>query len=534
MSEPPAQAGFVGRVAALARGLRELTGWRGRGVAFAVGAVATLALPAVYFLPALYLSFPVLLWMLAGRRGRKAAFGLGWWFGFGYFGLSLYWIGNALLVFAAQHAWLLPFAALGLPAFLAFFIGFATLAASFVQGPAARAIALAAAWGAVEWLRGHVLTGFPWNLVGNGWAGSDALIQSAAVLGIYGVSLIAVLSACLPAALLAGPRRMRIGLAAVSIALIAVPWVAGQVRLAAAPPVGSSTVEGIGLRLVQAAVPQREKWRRDLRGRNLRQYLALSTADRPDWITHIIWPENAATFFLADDAPVRLALAKAVPPGGLLITGAPRRERQPLRIWNSVFAIDERAAVAGWYDKFHLVPFGEYAPFRDYLPVEKIAHGMVDYSVGPGPTTLRLPGLPPVSPLICYEVIFPGAVTDPDDPPAWLLNLTNDAWYGKTAGPHQHLAITRVRAVEEGLPLVRVASTGISAVIDPFGRIAGRIPLGTAGVLDSRLPKALAARTWYSRYGDLPFFLLLACLAGLAVAFQPRNARQRASDSERR
>ena len=519
MREPEVPARAEAFVRSLGARLGALAGWRGRAAGFLAGAVATLALPPAGILPALYLTIPVLLWMLAGRTSRKAAFGLGWWFGFGYFSVGLYWIGNAMLVFSSKHAWLIPFAALGLPAFLAIFTGCATLVASIARHPLSRALLFIVAWCGLEWLRGHVLTGFPWNLIGSAWAGSDALLQSTALIGIYGVSLVALLSACLLAVALDTPARARIGLALVSLMVVAGPWIGGQMRLSGAPATGTAMVEGVGLRLVQAGIPQREKWRREFRNRNLLRHHELSIENRPDWISHIIWPENAATFFLADDTPRRFALAQAVPSGGLLITGAPRRAVGPLRIWNSAFAVNDQGTVVAQYDKFHLVPFGEYAPFRDFLPVDKIAHGMTDYSAGSGPKTLHLPGLPPVSPLICYEVIFPGAVLDPADRPAWLLNLTNDAWYGKTAGPHQHLAISRVRAVEEGLPVVRAANTGISAVIDPYGRVLGSLPLDTAGVLDSRLPKPVQGLTVYGRFGDLPFLvLMLALLAGCFFA----------------
>jgi apolipoprotein N-acyltransferase len=227
-------------------------------------------------------------------------------------------------------------------------------------------------------------------------------------------------------------------------------------------------------------------------------------------VKDVIWGENAATFFVEEQPVYRDAMARAIPPGGLLITGAPRRSPgPPLRIWNSVVAVDARGAVVGHYDKSHLVPFGEYVPLREFLPIDKVAYGAVDYSAGDGPRTLELGALPPVSVLICYEAIFPGAVVDRAHRPAWLLNLTNDAWYGVTAGPHQHLAIARLRAVEEGLPLVRAANTGISAVFDSYGRELGRIGLARQGVLDFRLPPPLAEPTPYARYGDRIFAIIL-------------------------
>jgi apolipoprotein N-acyltransferase len=268
---------------------------------------------------------------------------------------------------------------------------------------------------------------------------------------------------------------------------------------------------------VQASIPQTEKWKAEFKERNLRRHMALSLKDRPDWVTHVIWPEMAATYYVETDPEMRRLLSRAAPPAGWLITGAPRRDETGLH--NSAIALDSAGSVVGVYDKFHLVPFGEYVPFRDYLPIEKITHGSGGYSPGPGPRTIRFPGLPPVSPLVCYEVIFPGAVMDREDPAEWLLNLTNDGWYGATAGPYQHLAIARLRAIEEGAPMVRAAYTGVSAIIDPYGRIIQRIGLNQIGVLDTPLPKPLLRewflqRTIYAKFGELIFtiFLLSGCL----------------------
>lgn len=498
-----------------------LSGLRRYGTAFLLGAVANLALPPFFLFPLYFLVFPPIVWMLAGAARKRAAFAIGWWFGFGYFVFGLYWIGNALLVYSGNYVWLLPFASAGLPAFLAFFTGAATWAAWYGRSPLQRALLLTLTWMISEWLRGHVLTGFPWNLAGYAWAGSEAMVQPAALFGIYGLSLVAVLSASLPAGAVGSRRPWALFAAALVLPLSA--WTGGSLRLAMAGT--SDPVEGVGLRIVQSNIPQREKWLPQYSERNLRLFLDLSLRDRPDWITDVIWPETAATFLLGDSAQLRRVLASAAPPRGLLITGAPRRTGDGQQLANAMVALDGVGRIVATYDKHHLVPFGEYVPFADYLPMEKITPGRGGFEPGPGLRTLHLPGLPPFSPLICYEVIFPGAVVAEDTRPAWLLNLTNDAWYGDTTGPRQHLTQTRVRAVEEGLPLVRAAYTGISVVVDPYGRVLQRRGLMKAGVIDTRLPRALADAPPYARWGDLLFGAMLFLL-GAIVLLSTRNNRK--------
>lgn len=232
--------------------------------------------------------------------------------------------------------------------------------------------------------------------------------------------------------------------------------------------------------------------------------------------THVIWAETAATYFLANKAGPRQAIAAVTPKGGLTLTGAPRttpKRESVYKVWNSLHGIDEKASIVGTYDKSHLVPFGEYMPLRNVLGLDKLTAGATDFSAGQGPRTLRLKGLPPVSPLICYEVIFPGQVVDPKDRPQWLLNVTNDGWYGVSSGPYQHFAAARLRAVEEGLPLVRVANTGISGVIDGYGRVVAKLGLARKGILDSDLPRALGP-TPYGRLGNWIVGLLVLMVAG--------------------
>jgi apolipoprotein N-acyltransferase len=512
-----------GRAAALATRLAVLTGWRRYAAAAILGTVATLALPPIYLMPVLYPAFAGLVWLLPAGLGRRTAFLTGWWFGMGFFVSSLYWIGFAPITFSADLWWVLPFAMIGLPIVLSIFHGVATLAASRLDGGhLRRALLLTLAWGITEWLRGHIFTGLPWNLAGYGWTGSNAMAQASSVFGMYGVTVLAVASATLVAAVAGGSPRRRLAVLGVAIALPLAAWAGGAMRLAGAPAAGADNAPGVGLRIVQANIPQNEKWSGGLIKRNFSLHMELSVKDRPDWITHVIWPETAAVIDLTRYPDWAEAAAETVPPGGLLLTGTPRRRADPPQIWNSMVAVDAQGNIAASFDKFHLVPFGEYMPMRSILPFDKITQGSLDFSAGPGPRALQLKGLPPVGPLICYEVVFPGEVVDPANRPEWLLNLTNDAWYGQTAGPHQHLAISRMRAIEEGLPLIRSANTGITAVFDAYGREIARLGLNEQGVLDVELPRPAATLTLYGRYGDITLAILIA-LVFLSLLRVPNN-----------
>lgn len=493
--------------------LASLVGWRRHTAAILLGALAAAALPPVDLTPVLLVSFVGLVWLCDGNQGFLAAFGLGWSFGFGFFVAGLYWIAAALFVDIGSFWWLVPFAVMGFPAGLAVFTG-AAIGASYAccrwlqLGGTSRILSLAVFWVGAEWLRGHVLTGFPWNLIGYAWSGRFPqaldMLQIASIVGIYGLSLVTVLAVALPARLgdFSGNRWAP---TLTAILLVLVPLVWGYAHLSQ----GRRTdVPGVTLRLVQPSIPETLKNDPGQMLANFRRLFALSTSPGGDQVTAILWPEDAAPPFLERDGSARKALAQASPLNGYVITGTVRTDPAPqlaTHVWNSLVAVDHEAALRAAYDKFHLVPFGEYVPMRDFLPMQKITPGAIDFSAGPGPRTIDLPGLPPFSPLICYEAVFPDAVIDPAHRPAWLLNITNDAWYGVTSGPFQHLAIARVRAIEEGLPLVRVANNGVSAVFDPYGRVLGRLDLNAVGVLDEKLPEALAP-TLYSRLGDGLFF----------------------------
>ena len=509
--------------------LAELQGFRRYGAAFLLGVLAAAALPPVDMTPVLLLSFVGFVWLFDGAQRSREAFGIGWCFGLGFFVAGFYWIAAALFVDIARFWWLTPLALLGVPAGLAIFTGAAVLVAHLVcyglrwRG-ASRALALAVFWCVAEWLRGHVLTGLPWNLVGYAWSGafpgSLAILQVTSVIGIYGLSLLTVTAAMLPATLgdLSGRRWPPLIAAA---ALLAGCFAFGWARL---DRVGTPAMQpGIAIRIVQASIPQTLKNDPTERLANFRKQLALSSEPAAPGVPFnvLIWPEAAAPPFLERDTGARMAIASVLPPNGIALVGSDRSDPPPgplEHFWNSMVAIDHAGNVQGYYDKAHLVPFGEYVPFRDVLPMEKITPGTTDFSFGPGPRTLHLPGLPPVSPLICYEVIFPGAVIDPADRPQWLLVISNDAWYGLTSGPFQHFAIARVRAIEEGLPIVRAANNGISGLIDPLGRVVRRLDLDAVGTLDVPLPRALPT-TIYGQAGDAFFFGALPVLLGLASIF---------------
>jgi apolipoprotein N-acyltransferase len=506
--------------------LMSLRGWRRVSVSFLLGALAAAAQPPVHLLPVLLICFPGLVWLLDGARTRRAAFNVGWFFGAGYFAAGLYWVSNALLVDADRFAWLIPFTVLGLSLGLGLFTGLMAWAVRLFWKPGvSRVLALAATWTVFEGARGIMFTGFPWNPVGNVWVAFLPVLQGAAWMGVYGLSLVTVFAAAAPA-VLTDRRRHRYPAAFSGLALLAAIAVAGGIRLTAAPDIAT---DGPVIRIVQPNIAQRDKWDPRKRSENFARHLQLSAPTDGGRPTHVIWPETATSHDFLTDPVGRTLLRGVVPAGGLLITGALRVDRvagRAVGAHNSLVTVDGQGRAQAVYDKHHLVPFGEYIPFRSILPVEKVTAGAIDFSPGPGPRTLRLPGLPPVSPLICYEAIFPAKAVLRHDRPEWLLNVTNDAWFGRSAGPHQHFASAQLRTVEEGLPLVRAANTGISGVVDARGRIVAAIGLGRQGAIDVPLP-APGPSTIFARFGNwIPAALACVFFVASIMFFRINSLRE--------
>jgi apolipoprotein N-acyltransferase len=507
-------------------------GWRRYGIAFLLGALMAAALPPVDLTPIVFAAIPLYLWLDDGSRTPGASGRLAYIFALGHFVAGLYWIAAALFVDIGRYWPVLPFGLFGMPAVLASFVGVCLYGAAlarhrFKLTGLAWVCLFTVAWSASEWLRGHLFTGFPWNLTGYVWSGGFpgalAVLQSASWFGVYGLGFITVLAAALLSLLGAsslspvGPWRRAMP-AVAAAALILVPAGAGALRLHLMP----TAETGVWLRLVQPSIAEAAKWDPEAAEANFHRLIELSSAPSERQLTAVIWPEAAATFFLDRDETHRKAIAGVAPQGGYVITGALRGEPrigQIEQVWNSLEVVDPAGKVTAQYDKAHLVPFGEYMPLSDLLPLKKFTPGSIDLSAGPGARTLTLERLPPFSPLICYEAIFPNAVLDKSDRPAWLLNVSNDAWYGRSAGPYQHFAMSRTRAVEEGLPLVRVANNGISGVVDAEGRVLAHTSLDAIGYDDVALPAA-DAPTPYFYLGDWIFLgmLVIAVVAGRAPA----------------
>lgn len=505
-------------------------GWRRANIAFVAGAVSALAMPPVNAWPVLFITLPILVWLVDGSAAGRgsgaitAAVG-GWCFGFGYFLAGLYWVGYAFLVDAKTFGWLLPLAVAGLPAYLAVFTGFGLALARliWVRGPE-RILALAAAMTASEWLRGHLLSGFPWNTFGYALTEPLVLAQSVSLTGIWTLTFLCI-AICASPAVIADDKadtRHRYRPLAVGVLILVALAGYGAHRLLSHP---TGYVDGIRLRIMQPNLPQDDKFNYSAKAEVMSRYLRLSdraTGPRSNGlrdVTLLIWPEAAFPFFLTREPDALAQIVGLLKPSTALITGAVRAasdaNARDQRAYNSIYVIDPDGSIRGVYDKVHLVPFGEYLPFQHFLErlglmqLTKVIGGFLS---GDRRRAMDVLGAPKMLPLICYEAIFPGAAVPPGERPGWMVNVTNDGWFGISSGPYQHFQQARVLAIAEGLPMVRAANTGISAVIDPLGRIVSRLPLGAEGVMDARLPAPLEP-TVYSKYRDyLLGSVLVLCL----------------------
>ena len=505
-------------------------GWQRAGLAALAGAACTLAQVPVSAVPVLFIAVPALVWLVAASPGPRAAAVVGWAAGFGYFTTGLHWIGHSFLVDAERFAWLLPFAVTLLPAYLALWWGVAVALARWLwpSRPWARVLAVAVAITSAEVARSVAFTGFSWNLPSYALV-ETPLMQAASWAGPFGLTLLMLTLAGLP--LVAGPRSVA---AWAGVALLGAGWVWGTDRLSAPTPVRA---EPVSLRIVQANAAQHLKWaetHRDLYAARYRDLSALPPDPALGPPDMVIWPEIALTF-LPQDSPQALAATAQAAGDATLLTGTLFYQwdgpaDDPVRRWsNALAAVAPDGTLLARYDKQHLVPWGEYLPQRwllERLGLAAIA-GMTGggFVPGQGSRIVDAPGLPPMAVAICYEMIFADEVIGAGPRPEWILHITNDSWFGSFAGPQQHLAQARIRAIEQGLPVARAAQTGISAVIDPYGRVGPSLALGTHGHIDAALPGALPP-TLYARSGDWPTLALLLLGWGWMAVATSRTRRR--------
>lgn len=506
------------------------------GLAPVLGVAAATALPPHYWLLLLIPAFSGLLWMLERSSSKTEGFMIGWLFGVGHYLTSTAWIARSFSVDADRFGAFATPAILLLSASLAVFTGVAgfLFASLRPRQGAGSLLTLAALLSLMEGLRSVLFGGFPWNLIGYVWTATDQTIQIVSIIGIHGLGFVTVILSALPRLAFYTTRD---GVArslwpmVASIAGVTALWCFGAIRLM---DITSSTVEGVKLRIVQGNIPQSLKWQPKEREQIVDRYLRLSSAEGVLKPTHIIWPESAVpvTFDAHERVPEKVVSFLA--PDQTLITGVVRSEtsvgegqsRFKEALFNSVIAVDALARASAIYDKVHLVPFGEFMPLRWLIPFKKLTEGSTDFSPGQERFPLRVGRLPAFAPLICYEAIFPHHAGAMGERPEWLLNVTNDAWFGDSDGPYQHLQMSRVRAVEQGVPLVRAANTGISALVDPFGRIVEQLDLGIEGILDVELPKPVEGNTWFRVLGNVPVILIVM----LTLAATYRSARRRRFD----
>ena len=514
------------------------------------GALAALGFAPWELWPLTLAGIGGLFWLVDTARSGRHAFALGWWFGIGHCLVGLSWIATAFTYQAAMPAWLGWVAVGGLAMFLSLYIGLAALIARAVAPPGtARLLVFAAAWMLTEWLRGHLLSGFAWNPLGEAWLPVPGIPQAAAYVGALGLSGIMVLAG--------GAFRLALNRSQPSqprfAAWLVLAWILLAVTLGLTTPSPRVAADAPLVHLVQPNIGQTNKWDPALEGEHLARYLRLSrtaiarsrripeawdrepqtAAASPPQL--IIWSESSVPAIVDEDAPARAQLASVLRPGDLLLFGGVKLLRDSARRaddpagevvaeTNSLYVLSADGVLHGRYDKSHLVPLGEYVPARPLmtrLGLAQLAPGAFDFRAGPGPRTLKLPGFPDAGGQICYEMIFPGEVVEAGHRPAWIVNISNDAWFGPS-GPPQHLVQARLRAIEEGLPVARATPTGISAMIDARGHIVRALGQGVEGIVTTQLPPPLPP-TWFSRWAHWTTLVFGAGLLMGAAAARPKR-----------
>ncbi len=452
--------------------------------------------------------FSIFYWVFSQVETKKAVFFISFLFGLGYYVSGLNWIGNALLVEGNEYRWVWPIAVIALPCLLSIFLALSLTVAHIVSDKKTLVgfFVFCSCLALNEFIRGYAFTGFPWNLYGYTWLGLLSVSQISSLIGPYGLSFVTIIWGSSCALLLKRQKKNIIVFCFVALSFfLSVGF--GHIRISNAT---NMAIEDVQIRIVQPNIDQAVKWKPEELENNFRQHITLSEGISPQIKTMVIWPETSIPPSLINNSSSLQEIGAVLSDNAILLAGAlsisNNETGQGFNYYNSLMAFNGKDAPRRIYNKSHLVPFGEYIPFQKYIPLTPVVE-FSGFQKGHGATTIKFDDYPSFSPQICYEVIFPNRAVDASSSrPDFILVVTNDAWYGDSAGPRQHFASARFRAIEQGIPVVRSANTGISGIIDPYGRVVHKIPLMESGFIDSSLPVKINQQTLYSRFGDILFF----------------------------
>ena len=496
-----------------------LTGWRQHLSILSLGMIAATALPPWFFTPGIF-SFAILGFLLGKSTKSIEVARMSWLFSFGFHLVGIHWISNAFLINSGQFSVFIPFVFVGLPAILALFPAAIMAIFPFIRRSSSiDIITIAVLWSISDFARGKLFTGFPWNLMSYTVSFSENLSQIASFVGAYGLNLLVIFVAMAPSILLKTQFYKRKSSFLIIFFCCFIPLAAGFGGMLRLQNGDEGLNTDIRIRIVQANIPQSEKWDPELKFQNISKYLRLSNLpfnlppSKNSVIKIIVWPETAIPAFLEEDEKLRRLIMDSIAGPSILVTGAPAIATQnPAGLHNSFFVLSQAGDILSRYDKVKLVPFGEYVPFKKWLPFSRLVESLADFQVGTGSKFVDIPLIGKISPLICYEAIFPGDIVggEDEDRPKLIINLTNDAWFGNGAGPKQHLEIAKMRAIEEGIPLIRSANTGISGFYDAYGRSLGEISLNQTGILDRHLASVTSSPTIYSLFRDKTYLFLIS------------------------
>lgn len=525
--------------------------WVERLLLLLSGIIFAQAFAPMNIAPVIFIVFPILFTVLTQAHSKKQAFFRGWWFAFGFFLMGINWIGQSFSQQDFVPPALAPVAVLMMAACLSVYYGlfalsYYSLSQRSQSSPLMRYFLFAALWIVFEYARAVLFTGFPWHLIASLWANWLAVLQSIYYISVYGLGFLTVLLGLLPLMiwhLVEQTDKRQKGYYFILVLTVTLAFTAvaqfGHFRLNSHQP---SYHLGATVRVVQGNIKQRQKWQRDQIDDHFFKHAQLSRRrddrGKAAGVQLLVWPETAVQRqnFDRENSLERYMMSRLLEKGAYALVGAPRYDvvDSQAKYYNSMLAVNHQGNLMARYDKSHLVPFGEYVPFPGLfrlLGLGSLTGGA--WSSGDGPHTIDLPGIPAFSPLICYEIIFPGKGVKRPSPgkgrAEWMLNITNDAWFGTSDGPYQHLALAKMRAVEEGLPVVRAANTGVSAVIDPFGRILRQVPIGVAAILDMPLPQAVSESLLSSRQKiiiSLIFIFLIPAYTLIAVLLNRKKSHK--------